>query len=157
MSELSLSAITAVMSSITAIVAIIVPAITSVHSTKMQERLKRMELHTPRVYDAIADMAETYAHLIREYPNDSDWSAVDYMAKEKYYCFSAACYKVMGMIPDDSIHNKITALLSDKRMYMPSDAHDQKFNEIMADITAYLHLSKADLKQRRNSTAGKEK
>ena len=153
MPEVNWSAITALVSAITAIIAIIAPALVSIHSAKSQERLKRMEIHEPRVYDALAEMAEMYAHLSREHRSDADFEKEYHAAMDKFYCFSATCYKVMTLIPDKEIQAKIATLISDSSAFSPSVRHDTQFNEIMADITAYLQKGK----KRRNALSRKRK
>lgn len=63
-------------------------------------------------------------------------------AAEKFNHFSAACYKVMALVPDEDISAKISNLLTDRQTVHPTSRHDAQFIEIMADINSRLHKSK---------------
>lgn len=142
MPEVDWSIISAIASSVTAIIAIIAPAITTVCTIRSQERIKKQELYSPRVYDALAEMSESFASLTRKDYSGEDGDKVYMCALEKFNCFSTACYKVLALIPDKDIHQKISRLLTDRQAVYPTPHHDALFIEIMADINAFLSMGK---------------
>lgn len=142
MSEIDWSVVSAITSAVAAISAIVAPVITAVFTLRSQERMKKQELYSPRVYDALAEMSEAYSSLIRKDYSGEDMDTVYMRALEKFSHFTASCYKVMALIPDEDIHGKISKLLMDQQTVYPSVLHDAAFLEIMADINASLHSGK---------------
>lgn len=142
MSEIDWSVVSAITSAVAAISAIVAPVITAVFTLRSQERIKKQELYSPRVYDALAEMSEAYSSLIRKDYSGDDSNAVYARGYERFGHFTASCYKVMALIPDEDIHSKISALLMDRQTAFPSAWHDTAFLEIMSDINASLHSGK---------------
>ena len=127
MSEIDWSVVSAITSAVAAISAIVAPVITAVFTLRSQERIKKQELYSPRVYDALAEMSEAYSSLIRKDCSGDDTDAVYARGYERFGHFTASCYKVMALIPGAAF---------------PSVWHDTAFLEIMSDINASLHSGK---------------
>ena len=141
---MSPSDITVIMTSVTALAAIVAPVITAIYSGKTQERMKRTELYSPRVYDALADMSKAYSQLSRGTDATDDVTKVHKNAMIVYYEFSCTAYKVMSLIPKEGIQNQISNLLTEieNYSYFPSELHDELFRQLMRDITKFLQKSR---------------
>lgn len=140
---MTLSDIAIILPSITAIAAIVVPALTSAHASKTQVRIKKYELYTPRVYDALSGMAEAYSLLVRGEmlpETESEREAVFAKASTAYYSFTKTAYTVMSLIPKKDVQSQITELISEiSTCYcIPNLDHDKRFCELMNDITEYM-------------------
>lgn len=154
MQEIDYSVVSAVMSSATAVIAIVAPVISSIITVRSQERMKRNELYTPRVYNALAEMSLRYSQLPR-YPTATDDEAMraEYLeALNKHREFMAACYTVMSLIPGEGIQQQITDLLSSfEGSLSPNSSHDKMYCKLMNDINEYLRTSK--IKKKKQKTA----
>lgn len=144
---MSPSDITVIMTSVTAVAAIVAPVITAIYSAKSQERMKRAELYSPRVYDALAEMSKAYSQLSRGDDITDDAESATKARKKAtiaYYEFVGAAYKVMSLIPKESIQAQISQLLTELEQYsyFPSERHDELFRHLMRDITKFLQRSR---------------
>lgn len=143
MSQLDLSQISLILPGISTIVAIVAPVITSIWTIKSQEKMKKLEMYSPRVYDALAELSRTYSKLNRgnNAPNDDESQMALYMAAQShYYEFMASCYKVMSLVPGAEIHEHISVLLTDIRQfaYSPNRVHDDQFSQLVSEINEYI-------------------
>ena len=145
MQEIDWSVVSTVISSITAVIAIVAPVVSSVVTVKSQERMKKNELYTPRVYDALAEMSLKYSQLPRRS------AATDVEAREaerlealaRISEFSAACYTVMSLIPGKEIQQQIMDLLASfDTSLSPNRNEDKMFCQLISDINEYLRTSK---------------
>lgn len=132
-----------IISSLTTVTAIVTPAITTIYTAKSQERVKKAEMYSPRVYDALSDMAKAYSLLMRgeKLPEaESDRQPFYDQAINAYYNFSGTAYTVMALISDKNIQSKITNLITEIQefSYFPNVLHDKLFCDLMNDITNYL-------------------
>lgn len=146
--EINWSLISTIVSAVTAIIAIVAPVITSIQATKSQERMKKMELFSPRVYDALAEMVKAYAELNHfDLPADGfdTQMILTKEASERCQIFSAASLKVMSLVPSAQVQKHISGLLADigNTTYSPSPEHDKIFFQLIADVNAYLLAPKS--------------
>lgn len=144
------SIVSTVISSVTAVIAIVAPVISSIITMKSQERMKKHELYTPRVYDALAEMSLKYSQLPRRSTaTDRDAYHVEYLeALNKHQEFMASCYTVMSLIPGEGIQQQITDLLNSfEGSLSPSGNQDKMFCLLMNDINEYLRTSKIKKKE----------
>lgn len=129
------SQITLIMTSVTAIAAIIGPVITSVVAAISAERIKRVELYTPRSLDSLAEMAKLYIHLSRydESKKGSNLTVIDDTAYRK---FSASCYSVIPLVSNQKLRRQITDLLSaiSRNHRCTNDTIDGAFDMLMLDL-----------------------
>lgn len=140
--------IAVILSSATTIAAIVVPAITTVFTIRSNEKMKHLELHSPKVYDAVNHMTSAYSEFIRSYElmfyNEQNESAMREQASQLYRNFFASCYEVMALINNDQIHSMILALLLDLENYIGvNPQHNVAFHEITAAIAKELSGKKS--------------
>ena len=142
--EINWSLISTIASTITAIIAIVAPVITSIFTAKSQERMKKMELFSPLIYDAVAELVKTYAELRQFVPptedSDAQYAFIE-AATGRCNKFRAACFKVMSLVPTPQVQEHITNLLAEigNTVLSPDSRHDQIFYQLIADVNAY-HL-----------------
>lgn len=132
---------------ITAIVAVLVPGIATIYTIKINARIKKYELYSPRVYDAVEKMAKAYSSLLHgeELPeNERDQNVVYVNAAKAYYQFAETAYIVMSLIAEKIIQKQINKLLSELSncYYIPNLDHDALFCKLMNDITTYTRKLK---------------
>lgn len=131
------------LTSFTALAAVIGPIISSIITVRSNERTKKCELYSPRVYDAVHKFTEAYAKLPRkaDYDNGSDYRrhelALEYLSAFKD--FAHAGYEVMSYLPNDEIHDQIVALIGilDGRRWIGPD-HDKDFQKLAAVLALEL-------------------
>lgn len=151
MAKIDWSVISTIASTATALVAIVAPVVTSFLANKSQERMKKMEVYIPRVYDALAEMTEAYGNLTRidTSHDEESYNKLYLLAVERCQEFEAACYKVMSLVPGENIQRHIAALLQDigHSALMPSSEHDKIFCQLISEVHQYLLTSKVKNKK----------
>lgn len=132
--------ISAVASAVTAVVAIVAPIISNIVNVKSNEKLKRLELHSPRVYHAVAQMIISYSNMPRHW----DYTEKNLEQKERYYQevhesfnqFRASSYEVMSLVPNIKIHQQIldciNILEANSGHHFPKN--EEAFQKIVAAI-----------------------
>lgn len=151
MPDFDWSVFSSIMSSITAVVAIVAPVITSIITIKSQERMQKNELYLPKVYEALANMAKTYASLHRHSTaSDDDGKNKEYLdALDRYHEFAAASYVVMSLLPGECIQQQISSLVRSLDTHCsPTRDEDTMFYQLMDDINDYLRTSKIKKEKR---------
>lgn len=153
MQEIDWPVVSTVVSSVTAVIAIVAPVATSILTIKAQERMKKMELYSPRVYDALAEMSLRYSRLIRGSASRSEeeWRTEYSEATNRLQEFRAASYTVMSLVPGKGIQKQILDLLNSfDHSLSPDKRQDEMFSQLMNDINEYMLTSK--VKDKKQST-----
>ena len=136
------SIVSAAMSAVTAIAAITAPVITSVSANRSQERIKKLELHAPLVYNALADMTKSFSAMLRSNELDStlEHSANLRVAKFQYETFRAATLTVLSLVPGEAIQQQASELLDAirKTNFLVFPANDEQFLELLNSVNAYM-------------------
>ena len=129
-------------STVAAIAAIVAPVITSVSTNRSQERIKKLELHAPLVYNALADMTKSFSAMLRPNELDSTFEHSDNLraAKFRYETFRAAALTVLSLVPGANIQQQTSELLDAIRStnYLVQPANDAQFLEMLNSVNAYM-------------------
>ena len=110
--------------------------------------MKKMELFSPRVYDGLAEMVKTYAKLKRLDPPTYESDTLMALTQEAFVrCqeFSAACLKVMSLVPTAQVQKYVADLLADigNTTFVPDARHDKIFFQLIAEVNEYLLAPKS--------------
>lgn len=152
-----------ILSSVTAIAAVIVPAITTAKTIKSNERMKRLELYSPRLFDAVKRMVDTYSQLKRsdqlDNPNGQELSESE-KVESRILCsdFFAACCEVMSLIDNNQIQIKLSTLIDDLDSSPVIDSSsDYTFQQITAAIASEISGNKSKPEKPKNRKAKRSK
>lgn len=164
-----------IMSSITAIAAVIIPVISTAITLRHNEKLKRTELHSPKIYEAVNQLVGAYSNLMRyDDPNfspPSGLSAEDHKGFIRnrnqatyiqFMTFKTACYEIISLIPNAEIHNDLLALLVELERFhhCPDEEHDQLFYATLAKIALVISPKQSNTRKpnrtNRKAKSGKE-
>ena len=150
---MGITEISLVLTSLTAIAAVLGPIISSVINVRSNERTKRDELYSPRVYEALQKLTEAFGKFPRyhEYARASELGRIA-IAKEytaAYKAFTSATYEIMSLLPNQDIHELSIALLADldDLTCIVSD-QDKQFQKLAKAIALELS-SQVSLKKKR--------
>lgn len=150
-------------SAITAIVAIVAPVISTIINVRSNEQTRRMELYSPRVYDAVKRMTDNYSAFCRqqECMTDRYSSRTDAVWRftQDYKKFLSSCYEVMSLIPDEKLHTLFLDFLCDlETRTAVTQEQDKAFHEISAAIADILKKGKSHrFKMKNHNRAEKRK
>ena len=143
MENIDWSLISAIASSATAIAAVAAPVITNFFTLKHQERIKKLEVYSPRVFDAIEELTDAYSKL--SYFHEEGTSSTDAYDKlqSDAKAFSAICHRICALIPNKEIHAKATDLLADleKRGYLTGQSSNKLFDQLIEMIAEHLRCT----------------
>ena len=139
---MTISDVISIVTQITAITALLTSAVTTVCTIRSQERIKKAEIYSPRLYEALANMAQAYSRLTRGdalSESEREHQSVYIRAASAYYEFSSAAYTVVAVISDKEIRSEITKLIAEIRdcSFIPNCLHDEMFCNIMVAISAH--------------------
>lgn len=129
------------LTSLTALAAVIGPVVSTCITIRSNERLRREELHTPKVYAAISQMISAFHGLHRQGDRvtHSGWDPEQRVrdSQSAYTAFSAACFDLMSLMPNEDIRGQLTYLLQsiNSTGFQVSAEHEAVFNQIIAAIS----------------------
>lgn len=137
------SIITALAPYAATLAAVVAPVITTVCTTRSQERSKNMEMYSPRVYDALDELAKTYSYMTRCYVaegNQAEQERLYLSSRAKYENFMTACHKLLSLVPGADVQQKIFALLTAIRQdgFFISPKHDEQFLALLSSVNSYM-------------------
>lgn len=139
-----------IMSSITAIAAVIIPVISTAITLRHNEKIKRTELHSPKIYDAVNQLVITYFNLLHYGDPDTKykpWTTIEESRANKeafsdlkfsrFKPFKIACYNVLSLISDETVHREILELINtlEERFQNPDQDTDAAFERVLLRIS----------------------
>ncbi len=134
--------ISLIMSSITAIAAIVAPTISAIMTIKSNEKIKQLELHSPKVYDAVNRMISSYSKMPRllddfdttEYDPERNAQILQHV-NSAFSDFRACCYEVIALIPNVEIHQQIASFINIVNLNYHLPEEEAAFRELVTAIT----------------------
>lgn len=149
---MDISVISLILSSVTAIVAVIGPIVSSVITLKSNESLKRLDLYSPRVYEAAQKFMMLYSKIPRyedlEWKTELEFSNACKKARGPIKEFIAAGYEVASLMPNENIQQNLLSLIS-KMQYRSSADEDTDvlFYDVIKSIAPTLAPNKSKRKK----------